>query len=152
MNRYSHISYHGERCTKYSRLLVVLIYRLLSTHWNYQTMMNQDSELGINGFNQICRGCGRTFAHLTGFSNHFASCGPKKKRLANALLSAQELYREKKRRRLLQGQEAVGMGPLTTSHQDSVVCSGGASTYYVCLYTICSASPFLPSSIGFWCL
>jgi hypothetical protein len=73
--------------------------------------MNQDTELAPNGFNQTCRGCGRAFAQPTAFSNHSSSCAPTKKRLANALVTAQELYREKKKRRLL--------GALTTPLQGS---------------------------------
>lgn len=91
--------------------------------------MNQDSELGINSFDQTCRGCGRTFAHSTAFGNHSASCVPKKKRLENALLAAQELYRDKKRRRLLQ---VIEMGPRTTCLPGSQASSGSRTATNVC--------------------
>ena len=95
--------------------------------------MMQDTELGTSGFNQICKGCGRTFAQLTAFSNHSTSCAPTKKRLANALLTAQELYRERKKRRLL--------GPSMTSLQGSSSSSSGTTNHDV--HSIRSSSQLL---------
>lgn len=63
-----------------------------------------------SAFTQTCSGCGREFAYLNAFTTHSASCRPKKKRLAGALAIAQELYRQRKMRRVeepLDGAQAV---------------------------------------------
>jgi len=53
-----------------------------------------------SGFSQTCRACGRTFPQLTAFGNHLSSCTVKKRKLADALIVAQDVYRERKRQRL----------------------------------------------------
>jgi hypothetical protein len=108
--------------------------------------MNQYSDLGIHSFDQTCKGCGRTFAHSTAFGNHSASCVPKKKRLANALLAAQELYRDKKRRRLLQGSEVIGVDPLTAC-PGSQASSVSRTATNVHTYVLFGALPLLLSLI-----
>jgi hypothetical protein len=67
--------------------------------------------MGMNGFSQICSGCRRTFAHLTAFSNHLASCTQRKRKLADALVMVQGAYREKKRKHLENVERATGIEP-----------------------------------------
>jgi len=72
---------------------------------------------------------------------------PKKKRLANALLAAQELYRDKKRRRLLQGSELIGVDPLTACLPGSQASSVSRTATNVHMYVLFGASPLLLSLI-----
>lgn len=46
----------------------------------------------------LCEACGREFAHMNAFSNHVGNCRHRKKRMASALETAKEKYRNKKRR------------------------------------------------------
>lgn len=44
----------------------------------------------------ICGACSRSFAQPNAYSNHIRSCRVQKKRTANALETAQDIYRNKK--------------------------------------------------------
>jgi hypothetical protein len=74
-------------------------------------MDQYDPAFGMNGFSQTCSGCRRTCAHLTAFSNHLASCTQRKRKLADALVMVQGVYREKKRKLLENVERATGIEP-----------------------------------------
>lgn len=46
----------------------------------------------------LCEACGRTFVQMNAYSNHVGSCAHRKKRMASALETAKEKYRNKKSR------------------------------------------------------
>ncbi|KJA18101.1 hypothetical protein HYPSUDRAFT_122231, partial [Hypholoma sublateritium FD-334 SS-4] len=52
----------------------------------------------INAEVLLCEACGRNFAQMNAYSNHIGSCRRQKKRMASALGSAKEKYRNKKAR------------------------------------------------------
>ena len=54
---------------------------------------------GDTTFNETC-GCGRTFYFPGALKNHQRSCAKTKKRLANALGKAKDLWMSRKRKRL----------------------------------------------------
>ena len=90
-------------------------------------------------FNQTCSSCNRSFARLAAFTHHSASCVPKKRRLANALATAQVLFREKKRRRLegLVGQKEVIAIPEDSS--TSSLKTGSTSTMTLANEHVCTS-------------
>jgi hypothetical protein len=77
-----------------------------------------------SGFSQTCRGCGRTFPQLTAFSNHLSSCTVKKRKLGDALIVAQDAYKERKRQRLKNIEQKAATEPsnsLLPSLSDSIL-------------------------------
>lgn len=69
----------------------------------------------------LCEACGRNFARMNAYSNHVGSCRRQKKRMASALGSAQEKYRNKKARLETSARphpDEVGLQPTTAAALD----------------------------------
>lgn len=69
----------------------------------------------------LCEACGRGFAQMNAYSNHTGSCRQQKKRMASALGSAKEKYRNKKARleTVMQlHQDELGPQPTTAAPTD----------------------------------
>ena len=95
-------------------------------------MDQYDPDIGMNGFSQACSGCRRTFAHLTAFSNHLASCTQRKRKLADALVMVQSAYREKKRKRLENVERTTGIEPPSNPLLSGLTLANATVTVRVC--------------------
>ncbi|KJA13591.1 hypothetical protein HYPSUDRAFT_151446 [Hypholoma sublateritium FD-334 SS-4] len=89
----------------------------------------------------LCEACGRGFAHMNAYSNHTGSCRQQKKRMASALGSAKEKYRNKKARleaAMQLHQDELGPQPATAAPTDiapipDVINSGPGIAEPACL-------------------
>jgi hypothetical protein len=86
------------------------------------------NDLKTSHFSQTCIGCGREFYHLNAFSHHTRNCRLKKKRMAVVIETAQELYRNKKQRRLQATQgDPLGGVANNESNSESLLPTPGPS-------------------------
>ena len=75
-------------------------------------MLNTMDDLDANLL--LCKACGRDFAHLNAYSNHFNSCRQGKRKIASALESAKENHRIKRSRLQTASSSAPYSGKITS--------------------------------------